>query len=131
MVMCTNIAVESAQLRREFEFLSILSTQLKNATSLDEKIELLTALPRVEEFLRLSSILRSFLRGISQEHQLVIKAIIAIGQGQRVFSFPTRDPEALQKLQSLVEELLEVEYFYREIGGIVGYHFSNAALLAR
>lgn len=123
MVTSTDILQETGSLKGEFVLLSLLVEKLKLATSLNEKVEILNAFPRVEEFLCQPSILRSFLGGVSKEFELVIKAVIAIDQGERVFNFPARDPAAFQKLHALVEELLAVEHFYREVGGIVGYHF--------
>ncbi|MBI2742585.1 MAG: UTP--glucose-1-phosphate uridylyltransferase [Chlamydiales bacterium] len=118
----TSIERETTSLESECAQISPLVEGLKRAASLEEKISLLDAFPRVEEFFRLPSILRSLLSDLPKESQLVIKAVAATGQGPRVLSFPSRDPDALQKLQQLVTELIAVERFYKEIGGIVGYH---------
>ncbi len=122
MATSTDIPEDLTLLKKEYILLSSLMQQLKNAANVNEKVELLSGFPRVEEFLKRTRIIRSFLNTISKEKELVIKAIIAIGQGERVLAFPFRDVDAQERLQSLIEELLVVEHFYREIGGIVGYH---------
>lgn len=118
----TSVDDEMITLLQECEKISPLVEDLKAASSIDEKLRLLDDFQRVKEFLKAPSVLRSFLATLSKESQLVIKAVIATGQGDRVLAFPSRDPEALSKLQLLIKELIEVEHFYKEIGGVLGYH---------
>lgn len=98
----------------ELKRLSDLADNLRNISSLEEKIMLLNADPIVKEFLKTFSLNP----GLSIEKELVIKAVIAAGQGERLTNF-----------ENLLDQLIPVERFYREIGGIVGYQALMLKLL--
>jgi len=61
---------------------------------------------------------------VSLEEELVIRSVIAIGQ-EEIFQ---ADHDAVRKLLPL---LIEVEVFYAEMGGIIGYHLTLLQLLTQ
>ncbi len=73
--------------------------------------------------------LKPFLAGLSPECESAFKQMIAAGQADRVFS--GMDAAALQSgaLRELLSKLLEIDQFYRELGGIVGYQAKVLELL--
>jgi hypothetical protein len=105
--------------------LSELASALCKTSNPLDKLAQLNIDPLVEAFMAKSRRLRTFLAGVPPECEIVIKSLIAIGQAERLFS---SDEELIaDRVRGLLEELLPVERFYREVGGLVGYH----ALLVR
>lgn len=94
-----------------------LADSLRASATVYEKLEVLNKEALVAAFLEGASSLRTFLAGLSSDCELVIKSLIALGQAERLLSLVETD-----EMRALLEELLPVERFYREIGGLVGYH---------
>jgi UDP-N-acetylglucosamine pyrophosphorylase len=109
-------------LKEECTLLEPLLYQLKEASSLQGKLELLNHSARVKKFPSSSNNLHSFLETATLQDQFIVKSLIVIGQAKRIFGSFLEDSE-LPKLQALLQQLYLVDTFYREIGGIVGYHF--------
>lgn len=107
---------------REASDLAVLAKKLKEAGSLFEKLEVLNGSSKVRNFLKEPSPIRTFLCGLSPECEIVLKSVIALGQAERVFALTSVEEECSIRLRKLVENLLPVERFYAEMGGIVGYH---------
>lgn len=119
-------------LTQDIERLAPLSKKLKEAKTWHEKEEILSADVLVESYLSAPSFLKTFLSGVSIECGFVLKAVIAIGQAERVFDARgLSSEETVKRLRDLIECLLTVEEFYREIGGIVGYHLTMIKFLCR
>jgi len=114
---------------QKISFLSELVQGLKKAAALYEKLELLSAFPPVAAYLKEPGPVRDFLEGLSPEGEAVVKAVIAIGQHERIFSCPSPD-QFPEKMRQLLDQLLPVEKFYSEIGGIIGYHLRMLELLS-
>jgi UTP---glucose-1-phosphate uridylyltransferase len=102
-----------------------LALQLAQCSSIASKIEALAAYPVVKEFLEQSTPLQKFISKASSEHNLIVLATVAAGQGERLFSECSEG-----QLVALVEQLLPVERFYSSMGGIVGYQARMLQLLA-
>lgn len=93
-----------------------LVENLKRASSVREKIEFLKHFSPVPTFLKKIK--------FTQEEELVIKSLSAIGQAERIFAGAN-----LKTLKSVLKELVAVDKFYAEIGGLVGYHQMMLELL--
>lgn len=91
--------------------LTALRDSLKASLSDEERLSLLS--PFAEP--------RS-LGALSIEEKIAVKQVVAIGQGKAVF--PGRVSP-----KKLLEMLVEVDHFYREIGGLVGYQLEILHLL--
>ncbi|HUD01194.1 MAG TPA: UTP--glucose-1-phosphate uridylyltransferase, partial [Rhabdochlamydiaceae bacterium] len=102
-----------------------LADQLAQCLSVKEKIEVLSNFPPVKNFLEGNSLLASFIAKTLPEHELVIKAIVAAGQGEKLFKGFSEE-----KVAALLQQLFPVEKFYASIGGIVGYQARMLELLA-
>jgi UTP---glucose-1-phosphate uridylyltransferase len=107
-----------------------LVEDLKSCCSDREKIELLDRDPRVKQWLQQSSWLRTFSQSLSQECELIIKSLVAIGQEAHLLQSAGEISSLSEKLRKLLEELFPIESFYREIGGIVGYHWTLFSFLS-
>ncbi|MFI5333693.1 MAG: UTP--glucose-1-phosphate uridylyltransferase [Chlamydiales bacterium] len=115
------VAPNPVTLHEEYRNLSTLVEELKQASSVAEKLRCLDSFSLVKEFLLGTQPLKNILLDVDEESELVVKALIAIGQAERVFAL--HEEQESEKIHSLIKELLEVERFYEEIGGLVGYHF--------
>jgi hypothetical protein len=102
-------------LQIELSKLLTLAEKLKKAISTEEKISILDKEERVWEFCA-----KTFFPKISLEEELVIKSIVAIGQHEKLLSggFPPLGNFPWMK------DLLQVQEFYKEIGGIIGYQLA-------
>ncbi len=106
--------------------LQSLADQLAQCSSVKEKIEVLSNVLPVKDFLEKNPLLTSYIAKIFPEQELVIKAILAAGQGEKLFKSFTED-----KVSLLLQQLSPVEKFYTSIGGIVGYQARMLELLAK
>ncbi len=109
--------------------IQFLSERLAHASSVFEKLSILNALPSVEGFLQARPALSTFFAGLSPECEVAFKQVIAIGQGERVFAGIEETNIEAEPLRELLEKLLGIDHFYREIGGIVGYQAKILQLL--
>lgn len=100
-----------------------LETHLASGATISEKLAVLD--PLVSNYLSAKPALSALLLKQSEAGQLAIKQIIAIGQAD--FLFPEEIDEG--KFNEMLEKLILVDYFYREIGGIVGYQAKILDLL--
>lgn len=126
------IAESSTGLEEEIERLSTLTGRLKSASSSHFKVDLLNQDSRVAAFFNSHSFVKTLLEGLSKEEELVLKSIVAIGQ-QSVF-FEEGDlslSERNGKVRVLIDTLLLVESFYREMGGVVGYQLTLLQFLCK
>ncbi|MES2199879.1 MAG: hypothetical protein V4489_06900 [Chlamydiota bacterium] len=119
--MSQSFTAHQETLLLELDLLQPLVEELKQACRIEERISILDKERRVWEFCA-----KTFLPDLSLDQELVIKSVVAIGQDHSFFSkmgFPLEGP--------WMENLLSLENFYREIGGIVGYHFTLVQFLCR
>lgn len=112
-------------LEKQVEELGLLTKELQKSLN---KLEILNEHHLVKDFF--SSSLPSFFKAMTEEEEVVVKSIVAIGQGRRVFSFPASLKEAPQRFKELMQQLIPVERFYAELGGIVGYHWRVLSLMS-
>ena len=124
----TQKVLESHQDQRQDRLRSLL-VQIKKADSAAQKLEILNALPEVDAYFSFPSPLKTFLSGLTPECEYVIKAAFAIGQGPRLFERGNLEDGKL--LRALLEDLLALEAFYADVGGIVGYHHLVLTLLSQ
>ena len=64
------------------------------------------------------------------ERAAAVQAVVAIGQAPIVFRIPEGMENVEEKWEALVDQLVEVNRFYRPIGGIVGYQEAALRLIA-
>lgn len=122
------IKLKENPLQRQREHLSELLKKIRKASSIHEKLEVVNTLPEVDTYFSFPSPLKTFLSGLSLECEYVIKEIFAIGQGKRIFG--EMDEECLHRLRPLLEDLLSLESFYQDFGGIIGYQHLVLCLLS-
>lgn len=114
----------------EIKRLSILVNKLKSCHTDRERIELLDQDQYVKRWQNSPGWLRTFSGMLSQECELMIKSLVAINQESHLFQSMAGTPIA-DKLRMMLEELFPVETFYKEIGGIIGYHWTLVSFLSQ
>ena len=97
--------------------LDVLGKRLREAPSALAKMAILDSLSSVDRFFQAHPRIAACSASLSDPANLALKAIIAAGQAERVMG-GVDDPE---KLGELLTQLIPVDHFYREMGGIVGY----------
>lgn len=119
----------SKQLENKVLELTPLAESIKRAESTKDKLYILNHLPSVKEYLNRTTPLHAFLKNLKPEEEYVIKAIIAIGQAPVVFNMKQNWDDWTDRLQQLLKQLSEIENFYQQIGGIIGYHLTVLTLI--
>jgi UTP---glucose-1-phosphate uridylyltransferase len=104
------------------ERLDTLAQQLACASSDSERLLLLNPLSSVQRFW--NSLSFAFPRE-QIEYEIVLKQLAAIGEADALFEGDLKD----EGIRELVDKLLPIDRFYREIGGIVGYSVKVKELL--
>ncbi len=105
--------------------IAILSTLIKNlgkATSLKERLAVLNEEKEVKEAFRRKKI-KALLTHLSVEEEYLLKELAALKQLHVLFS-PRVKEASLEKIKRVLNELLKIDRFYEEIGGLIGYHFT-------
>jgi hypothetical protein len=129
--------MQESFLENENKRLVYLVEGLKNCNSDQKRIELLDQDLRVKNWMQNPNWSRTFLQSLSQECELIIKSLVSIGQEEHLFQ-PEKKCEKCglenfslsEKFRMMLEELFPVENFYKEIGGIVGYHWTLFSFLS-
>jgi hypothetical protein len=109
--------------------LESLVKKLLVSSNNSEKIFILDQSLDVKIFLDKNPLLKRLLNNCSEEEEIVIKSVLAIGEGPIVFHLLEKLDTLEKELQKFVASLWEVEKFYNTIGGIVGYHYIFTKLL--
>ncbi len=95
-----------------------LPKRLIACQTIDEKLAILREIPQAAKWLKQYP-------ANSKEKKAVILQMAWIGQAERVF----QGSENAQAFQELLDKLVQVDCFYREIGGLVGYQEKILELL--
>jgi len=105
-----------AHFGHRIKMLSQLDKDLKQCSDVSEGVAYLNGLPQVTAFPQLE--------GLSEEEECVLKQWVAIGQHERV-------AHNLPAIRKILPQLVTVDAFYRELGGLVGYHKKVLSLLRK
>lgn len=117
-----NYTMDQSQMDRHISSLTALILRLKEKRSFAERIVVLDSLPVVQVYMKGGNPILEYFKGLDQEREYAVKSVIAIGQAAIVFNIEPKNPNNETMFQHLVNQLCEVEKFYHEIGGIIGYH---------
>lgn len=105
-----------------------LLQKILHCPSFYEKIALLDMDATVKECLQTRQQLRAFVATLPVELEYILKQLLAIGQWEIIEKKGAWDPKSLQ---ALLTKLLPVDAFYREMGGLLGYHLTLLRFLKR
>ncbi len=111
------------------EELIVLRDRLLSSASVHEKLDILDELPIVQKFIEKSKPLSLFLASLAPDCAVALKQLMVIGQAGRLFEGWGELGYRADLLRGLIEKLISIDTFYREIGGIVGYQIKILSLL--
>jgi len=126
----TQTEAKALSLSQQIETLEPLCRDLLAAQDVNHKLEILDLQDTVRKFLSHSRAIKKFLEDLTPDFELIVKSIIAIGQGPIVFHGMETMENLSEPLSRLLSMLEEVEKFYASIGGILGYHLVVLKLIA-
>lgn len=118
MAEISQISPASHLIQNKLEHFSTLKKQLEECPPLEKKLKILKSYNQTT---------RNGLDSLDLNLQVVVESLFAIGQGRKVFDGV--DSYHSQEVITFLKSLLPVEDFYKEIGGIVGYHLKFLELL--
>lgn len=116
-------------IENQISSLENLSNALKWVSNPSEKLAILDKQLEVAQFLKSLPQLEKLIKDLNPLEQLVIKTLLALGQGPIVFQDFQLVKNTKEALHVLVEQLLEMEKFYDINGGILGYHINVLKLI--
>ncbi len=107
---------------QQLESLLPLLDSLKRAENWEEKLQILDSQQAVINFLEQTPQLAALMPDLPLEGRIVLDAVIVIGQAPLLLPTSKWPRDMKERLYRMIDQLLPVEKFYKEIGGIVGYH---------
>lgn len=118
-------------IRQQITLLMPLIAAIKQAVSLQDKLEILNAWPLVQDYLKETGPIQTFLNTLNPEGEYVLKAVIAIGQAPIVLNVQQASEDFSERLHLLIQQLIDLEHFYQHLGGVIGYHFTILSMLEK
>lgn len=118
------------EIRQRIKKLKALKPYLLNASRPKEKLEILNEQAELKEYLERHAPIAKLISGLSFSEQVLIKTVIVIGQGLRIFNQMFQVSDTKKALSHLLNVLNEIENSYDAIGGILGYHLAILQLIA-
>lgn len=109
-------------LQGQTKLLSSLLEQLKPIESYEKKLALLQESTSAKTFLEKVPVLKDYYEQLGDLEKFTLHSIDVIGQAENVFRTAIHQSDTKSRLKSLVEQLIVFEKFYKDIGGIIGYH---------
>lgn len=109
-----------------------LQSSLEKICDFSEKCQFLDQLLHVNHFLQQNGPIQKHIQKLHPHAAFVIKILIALKQDETIFNLsegPLDEKDLSAKFLYLVERLLEIESFYRHIGGLLGYHLTVLKLI--
>lgn len=119
----------NAGLESQIKALDELSRKLLNKDTLQEKLKILNEQSSIQSYIRQHSILKPLFDTCTPEEEVAIKSLIAIGQAPFVLNTDIVEETDTTSLHQLLTTLTELELFYQQIGGIIGYHLAVLRLI--
>jgi hypothetical protein len=113
-------------LEKQKNALEPLIEELKKTKGVEKKLALISHFKQVSATFENMLAAFPFMLHMEALELLCIKSLIALDQ-QEILLQPTSDAE--DDIKRLVEQLIPIETFYREMGGMIGYHYKVIALI--
>ena len=120
----------SLNLEQQMDEFGPILERIKKVETLTEKITVLNQIPFVVNYFETDPFLNSLTSALNLFEEYVVKSVIAIQQAPYVFNSHNQIEEIEVHFKRLLKILIEVENFYSELGGIIGYHLIVLKLIA-
>lgn len=109
-----------SHLEEEYAFLEEIGEKLANHLSYQDKLLIVDGYPQVKLFFSSHPLLTSHFSDLPLEKIFVLKVAVLLGQAH-IFDQLEEVDDLKMRLNLLLGELWQVEYFYKQLGGLVGY----------
>ena len=109
--------------------LDILIRNLKKADSVIRKIQILDEDRSIDIFLNSHPLIKKITKDYPPEYEFIIKSLIVIDQASNILYNLENTPDYDTLLKNLCKNLLNIDEFYKPLGGIIGYHNKFLTLL--
>lgn len=109
--------------------LNFIVAELEKIKSIAGRLEFLSQLPEVVDFLATHPFLKNKIPQLNISDQYILKSLLALEQGPIIFQNIEQHTDPDIALKELLEKLAPVEKFYEMTGGIIGYHTLMMQLL--
>lgn len=116
-------------LAEKIKSIESLLKSLESLSTTKDKVAFLSKHDEVSEYLHKNSLLKTELQKLNIEEQFVLKSLLALGQGQAIFSGYDTLKDPLIALYDFLKTLIHVEKFYDFMGGVIGYHLTILKVL--
>lgn len=94
-----------------------LAEQLRENLDPNSRILLLESADEVGHYLKKDPEARDLLERFGREERIVLLTLILLGEGDTIFPAIWRQKGGMDDLYKLLQELVQVERFYAEMGG--------------
>ncbi len=98
-----------------------LSKHLACRRTYRDKVSFLNTLPQVQKDFKLPSPIKNFTKNLLPRQEYLIKAVFALHQGTHLFKVPKEVSCPHIFFEKILDDLMAIEHFYKEIGGLIGY----------
>lgn len=116
-------------LKEQTKYLTSILSQAGFENSDQEKLSILEKQNEAIAFLELDHPISNIYPNLNDLEKVSLLSIAVIGQAENVFHVPKHLSDTQTRFKVLLENLTLFETFYREIGGIVGYHLEMLKLI--
>lgn len=123
------VAHASSSIAQKIQRLEPLQKKLIKTKTAEERYTLCLEQPVVQDFLSERPRFLEELSFSSGEVKAAVAALLAVGQGEWVFHDAEKMDHIHDRLNELFSVLVEVDQFYNDIGGIVGYQLMVLKLI--
>ena len=115
----------------QLDQLTDLVNGLRQCQSQQERISLLEKQPQVSELIGNSLFFEQLDQLLNEDEKVVLRSLIAIEQWGHLCEVNLEASQWLKEYRGMLDDLQEVERFYRVLGGVVGYHWTLLSLLSQ
>ena len=111
------------------ESLEGLVGELLQVEAWEDKSHVLFRHANVNNFFKKFPFLSILVEALDPEEKVALLSLVAIEQAEHILSPETFPHDGGEKLKAFSRKLVSIELFYKEMGGIVGYHTTLLSLL--
>lgn len=116
-------------LKEQTKYLTSVLQEIYESNDLENKLEILEKQEETLLFLKKDHPIAHIYPNLTDLEKVAVSSITTIGQGENIFRISNHLSDTSSRFKTLLEDLLLFETFYKEIGGIIGYHLEMIKLI--
>lgn len=122
---------ENSVIVNKLAYIEPFVEKIIKAKTFDEKLQIVSLEPHVEDFLNKNPILRSLMTSLDPQAIFTVKLLLALGQGSPLFTHLDSVKNKEDLLHHLIEHFKDVERHYEFMGGLAGYYYEVIKLITK